>query len=121
MNNPSPCLRIRTSLTSAGKRNSWGSRTAWLAPLRNMDPRLETAPDVDLAAAFDVTNLLFPVRARFITYPSDGNSRLAYALHGEINMHSLVERGRRDGSLCGQHDSDISAELFCQTNSGYTL
>jgi hypothetical protein len=46
-----------------------------------MDARLATALDMDLAAAFDVTNLLFPVRARFITYPSDGNLRLAYALH----------------------------------------
>jgi hypothetical protein len=64
MNNPSPCLRIRTSLTSAGKRNSCGSRTAWLAPLRNMDARLATALDIDLAAV--VTALPFPVSARFI-------------------------------------------------------
>jgi hypothetical protein len=78
MNNPSACLRIRTSLTSAGKRNSCGSRTAWLAPFRNIDARLAAALDIDLAAAFDVTDLLFPVRARFITYPPDGNSRLAW-------------------------------------------
>ena len=70
INNPSPCFRIRTSLTSAGKRNSCGSRTAWLAPLRNMDAPLATALDIDLAAAFDVAaafevaDLLFPVRAR---------------------------------------------------------
>jgi hypothetical protein len=33
-----------------------------------MEARFETAPDMDLAAAFDVTDLIFPVRARFITY-----------------------------------------------------
>jgi hypothetical protein len=29
---------------------------------------LATAPDIDLAAAFDVTNLPFPLLARFIAY-----------------------------------------------------
>src|SRR5258708_3890069 len=81
MNNPSPCLRIRTSLTSVGKRNSCGSRTAWLAPFRNMDARLATAPDIVLGAAFDVTDLVFPVRARFTVYSSDDKSSKAYALH----------------------------------------
>jgi len=97
MNNPSPCLRIRTSLTSAGKRNSCGSRTAWLAPFRNIDALLATAVDMDLAVAFDVTDLFLPVRARFIMYPSVQSS-LAYASHmpriclanGDIKMHSLV-------------------------------
>jgi hypothetical protein len=83
MNNPSPCLRIRTSLTSAGKRNSCGSRTAWLAPLRNMDARLATALDIDLAAAFDVSNFLFPIRARFI--------ELAY---GKVKVRFLAIRRR---------------------------
>jgi hypothetical protein len=49
INSPSPCLRIRTSLTSAGKHNSYGSHTARLAPFRNIEARLETAPDMDLA------------------------------------------------------------------------
>jgi hypothetical protein len=82
MNNPSPCLRIRTSFTSVGKRNSCGRRTAWLAPFRNMDALLATALDMVLAAAFDVTDLpFFPVRARFIMYPSNTKSSTAYALH----------------------------------------
>src|SRR5258707_2501724 len=69
MSNPSPCLRILTSLTSAGKRNSCGSRTAWLAPLRNMDARLATALDINLAAAVDVPDLFLAVRGRFIRVP----------------------------------------------------
>src|SRR5258708_35285120 len=72
MNSPSPCFRIRTSLTSTGKRNSCGIRTAWLAPLRNMDARLATAPDIGLADAFDVTNLRFPLLPRFIAYSQIG-------------------------------------------------
>src|ERR1700733_3800071 len=71
MNNPSACLRIRTSLTSAGKRNSCGSRTAWLAPFRNIDALFATALDTDLTAAFDVRDLPFPGRARFISRPSE--------------------------------------------------
>jgi hypothetical protein len=31
-----------------------------------MDALLETALDIDLAATFDVNDLLFPARARFI-------------------------------------------------------
>jgi hypothetical protein len=31
-----------------------------------MDARFATAPDIDLATAFEVTNLFFPVLARFI-------------------------------------------------------
>jgi hypothetical protein len=31
-------------------------------PLRNMAARLKTALDIDLAATFDVTDFLFPVR-----------------------------------------------------------
>jgi hypothetical protein len=74
MTNPSPCLRIRTSFTSVGKRISCGSRTAWLAPFRNMDARRATPLEVDLAADFDVadfdvTDLTFEVRTRFIDYP----------------------------------------------------
>jgi hypothetical protein len=41
--------------------------------LRNRDARLVTALDIDLAAVFDVTDLPFPVRERFIP--------LAYASH----------------------------------------
>ena len=41
-----------------------------LAPFRNIDSLLATAVDMDLAVAFDVTDLFFPVRARFIMYPS---------------------------------------------------
>jgi hypothetical protein len=33
-----------------------------------MDAFLETALDIDLAAVFDVTGLLFPVRGRFIVF-----------------------------------------------------
>jgi hypothetical protein len=33
-----------------------------------MDAPLATVLDIDLAAAFDVTDLLFAVRARFIAY-----------------------------------------------------
>jgi hypothetical protein len=77
MSNPSPCLRILTSLTSVGKRNSCGSRTAWLAPFRNMDARRATAADICLAAVFDVTDLFFPVRVRFIWVPQIGLFRLS--------------------------------------------
>jgi hypothetical protein len=66
MTNPSPCLRFRTSFTSVGKRISCGSRTAWLAPLRNMDARRATPLGRDLAADFDVADLTIPVRTRFI-------------------------------------------------------
>jgi hypothetical protein len=45
-----------------------------------MDALLETALDIDLAAAFEVTDLLFPVRARFIAY-SQIIHCLAYASH----------------------------------------
>jgi hypothetical protein len=45
-----------------------------------MDAPLATALDIDLAAAFDVADLLFPVRARFIAY-SQPTCWLAYALH----------------------------------------
>jgi hypothetical protein len=51
-----------------------------LAPFRNIDARLATALDIDLAAAFDVTDLFFPVRVRFIMYPTV-QSLLAYASH----------------------------------------
>src|SRR5882724_4679613 len=86
MNNPSPCLRIRTSLTSAGKRNSCGSRTAWLAPLRNIDARLATALDMDLAADFGITDLPFPLRTRFITYPSGGNPSSICVAYAKIKI-----------------------------------
>jgi hypothetical protein len=39
-----------------------------------MDARFATAPDMDLATVFDVTDVIFPVRLRFIAYPSSGNS-----------------------------------------------
>jgi hypothetical protein len=45
-----------------------------------MDARLATALDIDLATDFDVTDLLLPVRARFIAYSQTAQS-LAYALH----------------------------------------
>jgi hypothetical protein len=45
-----------------------------------MDARLATALDIDLTAAFDVTDLLFPVRARFIEY-SQITYSLAYVSH----------------------------------------
>jgi hypothetical protein len=50
-----------------------------LAPFRNIDARFVTAPDIDLAGAFGVTDLLLPVLARFIAYPLGGKYRLAYA------------------------------------------
>src|SRR5579883_3337107 len=53
----SPCLRMRTSFTCSGKRKSCGSRTAWLAPLRNMEARLKTDVDIDLADAGPVAVL----------------------------------------------------------------
>ena len=46
-----------------------------------MDARLATAPDMDLTTLFDVTDLIFPVRLRFIAYRSGGKFCSAYALH----------------------------------------
>ena len=81
MTNPSPCLRIRTSFTSVGKRISCGSRTAWLAPLRNMDARRATPLDTDLAADFDVTDLAFAVRTRFSCAAFRDARRVYCSLH----------------------------------------
>jgi hypothetical protein len=44
-----------------------------------MDARLETELDIDLAAAFALTDLFFPARARFIELFSDPALSLAYA------------------------------------------
>jgi hypothetical protein len=96
MSNPSPCLRILTSLTSVGKRNSCGSRTAWLAPFRNMDARRATAADICLAAVFDVTDLFFPVRVRFIWVPQIGLFRLSICFaYAKYNIRPLGVPNRR--------------------------
>jgi hypothetical protein len=44
-----------------------------------MDARLAMALDIDLAAAFGFADLLFPARARFMTYPLHDELTLAYA------------------------------------------
>jgi hypothetical protein len=45
-----------------------------------MDARLETVLDIDFAAAFEVTVLVFPIGARFMAYyPTTWLS--TYALH----------------------------------------
>src|SRR5579883_302793 len=51
----SPCLRMRTSFTSSGKRSSCGRRTAWFLPLRKIAARREAEVDIRRAAvlAFD--------------------------------------------------------------------
>ena len=90
MTNPSPCLRIRTSFTSVGKRISCGSRTAWLAPFRNIDARRATPLDMDLAADLDAADLTFPVRTRFIDCPLiRSDAQLAYALHMATSRTSI--------------------------------
>src|ERR1700722_940397 len=80
MNNPSPCFRIRTSLTSAGKRNSCGSRTAWFAPLRNMDARLATELDVDLASAHRNSPISWIVHSSAHIVATDYASHIAGSL-----------------------------------------
>jgi len=53
-----------------------------------MDALLETALDIELAADFDVTDLLFPVRARFISYSQTNTLSSICLAYGKVNVHS---------------------------------
>lgn len=112
MTNPSPCLRIRTSFTSVGKRISCGSRTAWLAPFRNIDARRATPLDMDLAADLDAADLTFPVRTRFIDCPLN-SVRCAASIclaYGNIKSQHLPGRGRFP-MHCNQPELELAASL----------
>jgi hypothetical protein len=84
-----------------------------------MDARLATALDIDLAAAFDVTDLLFPVRARFIAY-SQTTCSLAYALHMARSRlaHNLIDPGLQAVELKRISPAEIRSQEFAPQSAG---
>ena len=115
MNNPPPCLRIQTSLMSAGKCNSRGSRTDCAAPLRTMDARSSTLRDLVPATPFKVTALIFPISYALphMSLQRDPASTVRVQAQGLASEHGGAEVRHAE---CNQH-----ARKSSRIDSGWRL